>query len=427
MCLISILPKGTEKINEKTIAFIKSGMSCNRDGSGFMYKKDGDNKVYVKKGYFNIDFMLNDLKELDLKENDELVIHHRIGTGGSVTGVNTHPYLIDNSEDTKFTEGVFEKPCIVHNGYIFNIADLELLNPKFSDTYAFARYFLTKPYVLNILNEFPQDFEFMFSKFLGNSKLCILRPEGEMIKIGNYIEDNGYLHSNNGYCSYVHNRGGVEENFPIRIGKKNTDFTTNYSKQFSEGFSNINNLFPQSSQPAKKLYQMNKMDDSIIKLSKDNFHHFLFINKEQYNSNAEKKDSERSPLKSYILQNFDDSLYLNITESKNTINSKIWLAVDRQRLIKDYYYVPRDLKTINIYAALLEIVNTYPNYNKSSYKKLFNLLKKRSTINKDDNHTIRYDRMNKAYPKIVLQYYYEYLTYKRDSVNNTQSKIILLD
>jgi predicted glutamine amidotransferase len=426
MCLISILPKGTEKINEKTIAFIKSGMSCNRDGSGFMYKKNGDNKIYVKKGYFNIEYMLDALKELDLKEDDELVIHHRIGTGGDVSNENTHPYLIDNSEDTKFVEGVFEKPCIVHNGFIYNIADLEKLNPRFSDTYAFARYFLTKPYVLNILNDHTEDFEFMFSKFLGSSKLCILRPEGEMIKTGNYIEDNGYFHSNSGYCTYVHNRGGVETNFPVRVSKKNSVITTNYSQQFSEGFGSINNLFPQTPAPQKKLYQTNKMDNSVVKLTKDNFHHFLFVNKEQYNNNIEKKEADRSMLRSYILQNFDDSLYFNITESKNTINSKTWIGVSREKLIEDYYYIPRDLKTINIYSALLEIVNTYPNYNKSSYKKLFNLLKKRSVANKDDNHSIRYDRMNKSYSKIVLQYYYDYLTNQRDSVSK-QAKIILLN
>lgn len=49
-----------------------------------MHKKEGEYFVHVEKGFFKFDELMAAIEKANLKDEDELVIHHRIGTSGKV-------------------------------------------------------------------------------------------------------------------------------------------------------------------------------------------------------------------------------------------------------------------------------------------------------------------------------------------------------
>ncbi len=209
MCLVSSLPKGTTKYSDEVTSFIKAGMSSNRDGSGFMYKRDGESQITVSKGHFSLQALQDALKEANLKDSDELVIHHRIGTAGLVTPENTHPFVVSHiHEEVKAVNITTSKPCVVHNGMFRYLDNYERKNPDFSDTYAFTRYILAN--TIDLYKNELSVFKEVFKSVLGWSRVCILFPDRNMIMSGDFTEDNGYFHSNGGYKDWNHRDvGGV--------------------------------------------------------------------------------------------------------------------------------------------------------------------------------------------------------------------------
>ena len=163
MCLISICPKGTEKNTKEVHDFIGNGFISNTDGSGFMYKKDGTNKINVVKGFFDSQEMIDYISKLNLEVNDELVIHHRNGTSGLVSAENCHPFVISKDNNT-ITDTCIEtdNPCIVHNGMIYGITNQMFLNSQFSDTFAFVKYIMAADGVMEMYNNSFSTFELQY-------------------------------------------------------------------------------------------------------------------------------------------------------------------------------------------------------------------------------------------------------------------------
>lgn len=211
MCVISVLPKGTEKHTQEVENFIKSGYYSNTQGSGFMWKKNGIDRVGISKGYFNLKALLDDYNKMEFKPEDEVVVHHRIGTSGAKNEYNTHPFYIheDILECTK-TSGLEKLVAVCHNGVFSHSKVGKYMTNGYSDTVAFANKYMTQPGLVNLLMYNPDTFESVTDDFVDGDKLCFLFPNRDLIMIGNYIEDNGYYHSNMGYKRHTHNVGGVE-------------------------------------------------------------------------------------------------------------------------------------------------------------------------------------------------------------------------
>lgn len=269
MCLISICPKGTEKLNDKVENFIKQGLSSNTDGSGIMWKKDKDNKVNIKKGLKTFDDIKKAIEEANLTLEDELIIHHRIGTSGERNEINTHPFIV--SEDysvIKQIEGSFNLPAMAHNGVFYSYTNY---NSKFNDTFHFTNEFIAIPEVLSLLKNKTALFKELFTPKLGTNKLAFLFPDRDLLMIGNFVTEDGYYHSNGGYKKFVYDKGGSSSyynmnNFKKHEANKNLELFDNkeIEKPLIENTSKLTSL--------KFLY-----DD--IKLTNKNLHHFLLVRK----------------------------------------------------------------------------------------------------------------------------------------------------
>jgi len=211
MCVISVLPKGKEKNGKVVEDFISSGYQSNTQGSGFMWKKANSNRVGVSKGYFNLEQLLKSYKKMKFTIDDEVVVHHRIGTSGNKDAANTHPfYLHEDITICTKTESLENLIAVCHNGVFSSSKITKYMTSGYSDTVAFANKYMTQPGLIELLIHNSKTFETVTSDFVDGDKLCFLFPDRDLLMIGNYIEDDGYYHSNMGYKRYTQNVGGVE-------------------------------------------------------------------------------------------------------------------------------------------------------------------------------------------------------------------------
>jgi hypothetical protein len=209
MCLITYFKEGQPKYGGKVEAFLRQGAESNDEGSGYMFKKKGDNKIVVDKGYFNVDLLLESLKARGLKDEDELVVHHRICTVGKVSPENCHPFVLsDNPNIVAATQITTKKPCLVHNGGFSKLYKYIQKNSHMSDTYAFTRYIMSNKGILKMLDEDRDLFNFLLDDIVNSSRVVIMYPDKPTNVIGHFYDDEGYMHSNLGYCDYRPNHGG---------------------------------------------------------------------------------------------------------------------------------------------------------------------------------------------------------------------------
>lgn len=377
MCLVSVCPKGTKKYTEEVENFIRAGFHSNLQGSGFMFKRHGETTITIKKGFFNLQALYDALEAADLKDEDELVIHHRVSTGGQISGPNCHPFVLSSiHEEVCMTDGVTEKACLAHNGVFRCIDKYEVKNPNFSDTYAFSRYILSNPNILKLLEEDTDLFSFLFDRFLGWSKLAILFPNRDVLMFGDFVEENGYYHSNQGYCRLIYNRGGVETEVP----KKTLPTPSTSSKNSDTSAKTV--MYP----PIKILdsnYQADiRLDGSIIRITKDNYNKFYFIRKAD--------TAHRVP---FLLNAFDKPEY-----DKDAAFLLSWVnyenkahAVTLQSLHTHFWFYPRPM-WLNMYRDYLNIVNKLAKGGgKKTVKKLYlflNKIKNRDALDKIFWHRI---------------------------------------
>ena len=96
MCVIATKSKGINQINWE---YLKNCFKHNNDGAGYMYTCQKLPYVQIKKGFMKWgDFekaLKADIKKYGLN-NLDLVLHFRIGTHGTNSKENTHPFKISN-------------------------------------------------------------------------------------------------------------------------------------------------------------------------------------------------------------------------------------------------------------------------------------------------------------------------------------------
>jgi glutamine amidotransferase len=126
MCLIIYKPE-----NAKFDPVIMSNAwRMNDDGAGFM-AWDGRKKLIVKRGFFSLKELTDAIKP---HQEQRCAVHFRWATHGEKNAANCHPFKVT------------KRLGMMHNGILDNI---ELSNPKFSDTWHFARI------CANTLRKFP--------------------------------------------------------------------------------------------------------------------------------------------------------------------------------------------------------------------------------------------------------------------------------
>ncbi len=289
MCLISIGPKGTEKTGIALASFIKQGMESNTDGSGCCWKKDKTKYVSLKKGFRKPEDLIEFIDSLKLTIDDEIIIHHRIGTSGEKNDVNMHPFVVSRDViKLQAIEGKFKHPIMAHNGIFGFYSDYY---SKFSDTYHFVEKFMSNRNILNILKE---DVNYFMDLFRGSqiqsNKLAFLFPDRDLITIGNFTEDSGYLHSNSGYKKYEYNYGGLNDrmsNFNKKYAeiqdritaKKNKKKHFSYESTVLVGEKHLEQAQDDSLNSRKAAL---KFHPSVLTINENNYNHFMYQAKFDY-------------------------------------------------------------------------------------------------------------------------------------------------
>ena len=186
MCVIAFSPKGKDMPTEEQI---KQMFKKNPDGAGFAYEEG--NTVKFKKGFMNVDDLLEELGPLENWKNKNIAMHFRIGTAGKNDKKTTHPFPLSTSfGDLRKLEG--EGPVLFHNGVISGLGGL--IDPLASDTQDFvsgvASKLLTKPHKPSkITNKIVEE-------IIGASRLLLMYGKGKIIRFGEWKEKDGNLYSN---------------------------------------------------------------------------------------------------------------------------------------------------------------------------------------------------------------------------------------
>lgn len=89
---------------------------ANPDGAGFMYQENA--KVHILKGLMTYDAFKSALEKVENYQTRNIVYHFRIGTHGSKTSSNTHPYPVTNKIDSYKKLDVVTNAGFAHNGII---------------------------------------------------------------------------------------------------------------------------------------------------------------------------------------------------------------------------------------------------------------------------------------------------------------------
>lgn len=311
MCLISVSPKGTDKYSDFFLKSISNGLGCNGDGSGFAVKYE-NNIIYISKGFNTSKELIKALKDQNINNKAELIVHNRIGTSGLKNTDNCHPFVV-----TEITKDILQNnqlitncPVLAHNGIFGKFADKDSV---FSDTFHFVQKFLGLPRVTAILNEDDEQFKYLFKdSFVGYNKLAILFPHKDLLMIGDFTLDQGYYFSSHSYCNTnIRNVGGREEDVTEKTNNFNPRLTSwerfrqkgqNVRKYFTNNEEFEVEDFQDSESPSDAAFKKNNPVQLLskigrVRLTELNYQDFMF--KAAATTHALEKD------KTYFVKSFD--------------------------------------------------------------------------------------------------------------------------
>lgn len=195
MCIIVAKAKGIKMPDGKTL------LRCfehNPDGAGIMWAEN--DIVNIRKGFMSYKefdgFLSNLSNRLNLTDT-ALVMHFRITTHGNTTPQNCHPFPISKKiKDLKQT-AITTDIGVAHNGII----PVKCI-PKLSDTQTYIVKRLSA--VKRVRSDFYSNPHIMKTiEDEIHSKMCFLTDKEEIYTIGQFVEENGVLYSNNSYEEYT--------------------------------------------------------------------------------------------------------------------------------------------------------------------------------------------------------------------------------
>lgn len=234
MCLIILAPRGTEKKSEKLFSAVRLGAVTNKDGMGYMYK-EGET-IIIEKGFTDVEKLIEKLNTLELNtENGQLAIHLRIGNKGEISPEMCHPFVCSKEEqELKLLEGTTNLPVMMHNGTFIGLT----LSDKKSDTYVFAEKFLSEESLVGLMHSNTELFKEIFKSVLSLSRVLVFYPDNrDFVKVGNWIEEDGYFYSNETFKNKdIKDVGG--KLVDLRASSKSTKYRSSSNTTFNNRPSN---------------------------------------------------------------------------------------------------------------------------------------------------------------------------------------------
>ena len=194
MCIIAAKPAGVQMPHPETLARM---WYANRDGAGFMYAADG--KVVIEKGFMRLaDFesAIERVRKAHDMTKLAIVFHFRITTHGGTKPSNCHPFPLTRSISKLQALKAYSNIGVAHNGIIpirprNGISDtMEYIATRLAPLSACCPDFLHEPAALELIENGIQ------------SKMAFLTDSGEIVTIGQFIEDGGVWYSNGSYKGY---------------------------------------------------------------------------------------------------------------------------------------------------------------------------------------------------------------------------------
>lgn len=216
MCINMIFPKGFSKTSDEVKEAIISGLHANDLCSGYAYKKAGTNHIILSKGYLHtpIEDIAAEIIALDLKEDDELMVHGRLATCGARNEQQAHPFVLSSDiKETLMVKGETTKPVLIHNGIFTGLGSVGSYGN--SDTAEFCNTIGSSAFFIESIKRDPEKtleaIKKANSNLWGWSKVAIMFPDRDIVLLGDHIETSFGFFSNSGYKNrYLKNRGGIE-------------------------------------------------------------------------------------------------------------------------------------------------------------------------------------------------------------------------
>ena len=184
MCIIAIKPKGMKMFDDNTI---ETMFENNPDGAGFMYFEN--DSVVIKKGYMTVEDLKKALRKKNLT-NTNVILHFRIGTSGYNNELNCHPFPVYQKNRTICRTDL----GMVHNGILYDYTPSK--RSDINDTQVFIQTVLRR---LKKGFQMDEDKLTLIGELIGTNKFAFLDDFNNITLIGNFIEDGGYIYSNNSY------------------------------------------------------------------------------------------------------------------------------------------------------------------------------------------------------------------------------------
>ena len=190
MCIICV---SKSDIRQPSDATLRAMFQSNPHGAGYMYAWGG--KVIIHKGFMNSKEYINAIHNERFTAEDSVVYHFRISTQAGVNPAMTHPFPLSNQPARMRALDLSCRCGVAHNGIIRMTTDPT--NKRFSDTAIFITDYLStiiqKP--ADLRNQALLDYIYSMAR----SKFAIMDGGGYVATVGEFIDDNGLLFSNNSY------------------------------------------------------------------------------------------------------------------------------------------------------------------------------------------------------------------------------------
>lgn len=189
MCVIAYKARNIEMPSNETL---EKCFSTNSHGAGILLHRAGTKILEIHKGFMTYKKFEDQIKELNIKKEDDVIMHFRITTSGGTSEENCHPFPISNKvEDLKATR-INTARAFVHNG-VLGSGDEKI---KISDTQLFVRDVMSRTEIQNNLEN--EEVKRFISEFAGTgNRFFVADAEKDIFEVfGKWHEDGGIKYSN---------------------------------------------------------------------------------------------------------------------------------------------------------------------------------------------------------------------------------------